>query len=148
MRTRTINSRLYAAGTRILDIPPSVQKKFTRLEVICTRESWSAGGSYTILDGTTISNVALAIKFERTLDNGTSWQPWAEATFPGGDIFLPTHLGGGLQTTSSYAATFYQNGEPVAQDGDTRLVFINPIQIRTEVTINAYDPGDILAVTV
>jgi hypothetical protein len=39
-RTRTINSRTYAPGDRVIDFPNSAAKRFVKLEARFTREAW------------------------------------------------------------------------------------------------------------
>ena len=67
-----------------------------------------------------IPNTAIAVFFERTLDDGQSWEPVGSATFPGGTLLHPRT--GAVVTESFFAVSFFDEfGQPFAKDGDTRV---------------------------
>lgn len=130
---RQVPSRVYQPDTYIVDIPPSVQRKFKGISARFTRENWQLGADYTV-EGTdqTVPNTVLAVYFERTLD-GQTWEPIGHCTFPGG---VQTHpRTGEVVTQNSCGFGFFDAaGNPVARDGDTRIKAVVVRQIRTAVT--------------
>ena len=48
MQRLQLPSRQYTAGTRNFDIPPSVQRKFTAMKAILTREAWPGQSTFAV----------------------------------------------------------------------------------------------------
>lgn len=81
------------------------------------------------------------LQFQRTLDNGQSWEDYGcGATFSGGTILHP--ITGLPVTASSTGCSFSLNGQPVARDGDLRIVTTNRVDFRTSVTVELVETGD------
>lgn len=140
MKSRSIPSRVYDPGLFDFDIPPSSQKKFIGVQLTFTRESWSAGVDFTLQNGVVVPNTALVVRMMRTLDNGASWLPVGEATFPGG---IQLNRDGSTRLTDSWVASFTDGaGHPLAQDGDLRIEAQPLITLQTAVNATMLEPGD------
>ena len=139
-RERTINSRLYSADTRVVDEPANSNGQYTKVEVELTRENWPAGVNFTLDDGTVQPNTAVVVDFQRTLNGGASWESIGKCTFDGGD-----QIGrdGNPVLVSRCSHSFTDAaGVPVAQPGNTRLVFTNLVQLRTAATFRLVDTAE------
>lgn len=145
MKTLQVPSQVYAANTYIQDIPTNVAKRFIGAHVNLSRESWLAGVNYDTAGGTTIANIACVAILEKSLDNGSNWLFVSEFTAPGGDIF-GGKTGDVLLTNSAFSISFTDptNGQPFAQVADLRLRFIVLRSIRTAITADLFEVGDVV----
>lgn len=137
-------SRLYQVGERTFNIPPSAQRQFQGFEVVLTREAWPLGVNYTQPNGVTVANSAVVVRFERTLDDGATWQPFGGAVFPGGILIHPRT--GLVVTENRIRFGFVDASGPVAADGDLRLTVETLVALRTAITATMLEGGETFAV--
>lgn len=122
---RTITSRNYSPAERIIDIPPGLNHRFSGILATFTRENWPEGEK------------VLSVYFDRTTDDGATWQQIGGAAFPGGIQIHPRT--GEIVTVNSIAFPYLQgpDGEPLP--GDARIRVINTVTLRTAITAETID---------
>lgn len=115
-RTRTIASRNYTAGERIVDFPTVVENRFDQCKVSFLRESWPL----------TSADTVLTVIAESSPDN-VNWTQIGSVTFPGGEL---THPRTGEVITESWISFSF-----VPRAGQVRLRAINTATLRTTITV-------------
>jgi hypothetical protein len=126
-------SQNYSAGTRIFDVSPTAQRKFVGANCIFTRENWPDGLPYTNSSGMTYPNTALVVQMHSSLD-GVNWQEEFDFPFFGG-VFLDRQ---GVEVTEAKCLARFPE-----RDGDIRFTIINLVPLRTAVTCQMLEPGDV-----
>lgn len=141
MKTVSVGSRNWAVGVQTRDIPASVQHNFIGGRLVVTRESWPAGVNYTLSDGTVLSNVALVLALERTQNGGASWEPVASTTCIGG---TKLKRDGTPQLTDFMTVQFNGPDGPIALPGDLRVSLNFLVALRTGITADLFEEGDVV----
>ena len=139
MKTRTVPSTNYAAGTYVQNIPPAAQRTFIGATMRLTRESWPAGVDYALSDGSIVPNTACAVRLERTV-NDVDWLKVGAWTFPGG---IRLNRDGSERLEDSLQIAFFDGqGQPIADNGDLRVILEALVPLRTGITAEMREVGD------
>lgn len=138
MATRTIASRLYQIGETVVDAPQNTLRRFTSYRISCTRENWPAGVDCVMENGVVEPNIALQIIFERSNDDGKTWETAGGATFPGGAVFSRD----GTESLESFIAFAMEDAltkQRVVQSSLLRVRAKRLVPLRTSVTVEVGD---------
>ena len=129
LKTISLPSRNYSPDTRTLALN-TIPQQSVGVRFTFTRESWP-----------TSPPTVLTVTMECSRDNGATWGPLAGASFGGGDSI---GRDGSIATTSSCDMLWPTEhdetdpkGRPVKCD-DVRVIFVNPVTLRTALTIEAF----------
>lgn len=128
-------------GSQIINIPPTVARRFTACACSVSRESLGAGVNYTRpIDGVVLPNSAFVITMEASIDN-VNWDPFYEGVFKGG---LVLDRAGNEQLFAIPFVVFTNMvGQIVDVGGDVRIRFQRLIAMTCSVRATMYEPGDL-----